>query len=154
MQVHRSVPRAHRYFSAEATRLRPPQRGWKHRRRPCIVAGADSISRILGPAALRGLCGRIGALLDRSTESSRPRMPFEEALREATPPQPGSLRSRLPTTPGLYFFDLCVENHPRPPPGAYWLREHQCVMVFSKAQKSQASFSSGWFPVGAFGDAE
>lgn len=50
------------------------------------------------------------------------------------------------------FFGLHVEK--TSPPTAYWLRELHRVTVFSKAQKSQASFSSGWFPVGMFADAE
>lgn len=49
MWVHRVVPRAHRCFSAQAARLR-----WKYRRRPCVAAGVDGVSRILGPAGLRG----------------------------------------------------------------------------------------------------
>lgn len=68
MWVHRAVPRAHKCFSAEASRLWPARLGWKYRRRPCTATGADGVSRILGPAALRGRCGQIGPCLDRSAD--------------------------------------------------------------------------------------
>lgn len=84
----------------------------------------------------------------RAWGEPRPPRPFDQALQEAPPLRPGSPRPKLLIIPGFSTFFVCVwKKHPHRQPTGYG--NSVCHCFFPKALKSQASFSSGWFPVGS-----
>lgn len=107
-----------------------------------MAAGADGDSHILGPAAaerparLNKSMGSPGLLILLTRLCRKPR-PYGLAR------QGQSFLSSL----GFLLFCLCGKNTPT---GSLLVTGTPlCHRFFSKAQKSQASFSSGWFPVGS-----
>lgn len=102
-----------------------------------MAAGAAGDSRILGPAAA-----------ERPDESMRSPGLLILLTRLGRKPLPLGLAGQGQSfLSSLFYVLVCVwkKDTPHRQPAGYG----NCVVspFFSKAQKSQASFSSGWFPV-------
>lgn len=147
MWVHRAVPRAHRCFSAEATRLRPAQLGWKYRRRLCTAAGADGDSRILGPAAAER-----PARLNKSMGSPGLLILLTRLCRK---PRPYGLAAKVKASyhPWVFYFFVCVwKKHPHRQPTGYG---NSVVSPFFFQSPEKPSFLLKWLvSCGQCGDTE